>query len=152
MATETGRPKVSVERLIQAPIQAVFDAWITPSVLTRWWGPKGVEATEASLDPRPGGRYEITMQPASGVSFVVSGEYRELDPPHRIVKTWSYSGEQVKDPVESVVTVELSTDGAATRVIVTQEFLGDPPDASGRARGWESMLGCLAEFLVTDER
>ena len=151
MTVETSRPFVRIERTVRARPEAVFEAWTEPAALKRWWGPRGVTATDVELDVRPGGRYSITMQREGGTSFVLSGEYREVDRPRRLVKTWGYRGEAVTDPVESLVTVEFVDEGPATRIILTQEFLQEPPDLEGRDRGWRSSLDRLDEYFADEQ-
>jgi uncharacterized protein YndB with AHSA1/START domain len=145
---ETSTPFVRIDRRFAAPPQALYDAWTQPDLLMRWWGPRGVTAVAAELDVRAGGRYAITMQPAVGEPFVVAGEYREVDPPNRIVKTWRYSGARVTNAVAGVVTVEFVAEGHETRIVLTQEFDEEPPDLAGRDKGWRSSLDRLHELLA----
>ncbi len=149
MTIDTVRPSVRVERTLNASPQAVYEAWTDVERLKQWWGPRGITAVAAELDVRPGGAYSISMQPDTGKSFVLSGEYRDVEPPRRIVMTWAYRGEAVKDPVESIVTVEFEAQGSATRMVLTQEFLKEPPDMKGRDRGWRSSFDRLDEYLET---
>ena len=149
MTIDTVRPSVRVERTLNASAQAVYEAWTDVEKLKQWWGPRGVTAVAVELDVRPGGAYSITMQPGTGKSFVLSGEYRDVESPRRIVMTWAYRGEAVKDPVESIVTVEFEAQGSATRMVLTQEFLKEPPDMKGRDRGWRSSFDRLDEYLET---
>ncbi len=149
MTTDTARPSVRVERTLRSSVEAAFEAWTDAEKLKRWWGPRGITAVAAELDVRPGGAYSITMQADAGKSFVLSGEYRDVESPRRIVMTWTYSGDGVRDPVESIVTVEFEAQGAATHMVLTQEFLKEPPDMEGRDRGWRSAFDRLDEYLET---
>ena len=89
------------------------------------------------------------MQSDAGKSFILFGEYREVESPRRIVMTWAYRGEAVKDPVESIVTVEFEDQGSVTHMVLTQEFLKEPPDLEGRDRGWRSSFDRLDAYLGT---
>ena len=153
MQVDVSRPFVRIERTIDAPQSAVFTAWTKPAALMEWWGPKGITAVAADLDVRPGGRYSITMQSAKGTPFVLSGEYREVVESQKLVKTWCYRGEAITDPVDSIVTVEFVAErgGSATRLILTQEFMGEPPDLEGRDRGWRSSFERLEEYITRVE-
>jgi len=46
---------IRIERVINAPRQAVFDAWLSADVLRRWW-PAGAdwETPVAEVEPRVG--------------------------------------------------------------------------------------------------
>ena len=150
MTIDTARPSVRVERTVRASADAVFDAWTDVEQLKRWWGPRGITATAAELDVRPGGAYSITMQPDKGASFVLAGEYRAVERPSRIQMTWAYSGEAVKDSVESIVTVVLEAQGSATRMVLTQEFLKERDDMElvGEAATGFTATGCKASPLA----
>ena len=152
MSADTAGPAVRVERVVAASPDLVFEAWTRPEVLKLWWGPRGVTAVAAEMDVRPGGRYAVTMQPDAGQPFVLSGEYREVVPSRRLVKTWEYHGDTVTDPVESIVTVEFIGEGASTRLILTQEFLEEPRDREGRDRGWRSSLDRLDAYFTSMQR
>jgi uncharacterized protein YndB with AHSA1/START domain len=64
-----------LECSFDATPEAVFDAWVNPEVLRRWWaaGPDW-ETPSAEVDLRPGGRYRRgTRDPAPGASRVHVG-------------------------------------------------------------------------------
>ena len=68
-------------RVLPAPRERVYDAFTTPDLFAEWWGPRGFTAPRVNLDPRPGGRYRILMQPPEGEAFHLTGEFREVEPP-----------------------------------------------------------------------
>ncbi len=75
---------------------------------------------------------------------VVRGEYVEVDPPHRVVFTWGFEGNEGLPPGTSRVEVTLIPDGEAT--IVRLRHTG-PPDEGARSQheaGWQLYLGRLA--------
>lgn len=77
---------VAVERVINAPAEAVYAAWTEPELMEAWMGHK-VEA-----DVRAGGRYRIETPGPDGQAFVHEGEYRALEPGRRIVQTFRAGG------------------------------------------------------------
>ena len=51
-----------VTRTINAPIEAVFNAWLDPAMLVRFMTPgEGVTVPKAETDARVGGRFDIVM-------------------------------------------------------------------------------------------
>ena len=64
-------------RTIRAPRQKVFDAFVKPELIRKWFGPRGFTVVDAALDPRAGGRYRLTMKPRTGESHTVGGEYHD---------------------------------------------------------------------------
>jgi len=54
---------ITIVREFEAPIGAVFDAWVTPRQFAAWFGGEGGEIPVESveLDARPGGIWKATM-------------------------------------------------------------------------------------------
>lgn len=141
-------PEVRLEKVIDAPQDAVFRAWTTPEGLRRWWGPGDFTTPLAEVDLRPGGTYRMVMQPPDGAQLEVGGTYRVVDPPRRLVYTWQWmSG--VPDTRESVVTVEFEDLGERTRVTVVHNEIDEGSPTEPYEFGWQSGLDKLA-VLVAD--
>jgi uncharacterized protein YndB with AHSA1/START domain len=72
--------EIRVERIFDAPREHVFSVWTDPQLIPEWWG----DATVVEeMDLRPGGTWRFRT--AYGV---VGGEFREVDPPERLVQTF----------------------------------------------------------------
>lgn len=120
------------------PREKVFRAWVDAQALKRWFLPTDAHrCTAAEIDPRVGGRYRIVVQSPDGEQHSVSGVYREIDAPSKLVFTWVW---QNKPEVESLVTIELREQPGGTELILTHERL---PDADSRARHEHGWSGCL---------
>lgn len=76
---------LQLERLIAAPPERVFEYWTDPDLLVRWLGPEGYDIPAHAQDATPGGRGRTTMRGADGRQLTVSGVYRTVDPPRRLV-------------------------------------------------------------------
>ena len=135
-------------RVVPAPRDAVFRAWTDPAALARWWVPfEGMTMPAAEVDLRPGGRYRFTMRSAKGEEFHVTGTYREVRPPERLVYTWRWDGTAHDAPDETLVTVEFEASGATTLLHLTHERF---PDADARSRhglGWNGVLDSLVATM-----
>lgn len=140
---------VRLNKLVQAPAQKVYDAWLDPAQIKRWWmpGEKAV-CTNAQVDARVGGSYRIAMGEMAGV-----GTFVELDPPHRIVMTWNWEGGPPM-AVNSQITIELfeidnphaSDDNPiprATEIVFTHDRLATAIERSEHTGGWWSVLQAL---------
>ena len=140
MSPTPAPPIVRIERLLGAPPDRVFAAWLDPALLGRWMSPIG--HAEAEIEPRVGGRRRVSMIGA-GIRIEHRGHYRELLPDRRLVFTWQspYTG-----PEPSVVTVELEPVEAGTRLILTHEQLPSQTVESHRG-GWSPMLDRLAALV-----
>ena len=48
-------------RILDFPLEKVYNAFANPSQLKKWWGPKGFTNTIHEFDLRPGGKWLLTM-------------------------------------------------------------------------------------------
>jgi uncharacterized protein YndB with AHSA1/START domain len=78
--TTPSKLEIRVERIFDAPREHVFSVWTDPQLIPEWWGDG---TTVEEMDVRPGGRWRFT----TGYG-VVEGEFREVDPPERLVQTF----------------------------------------------------------------
>jgi len=134
--------KLIITRHLRAPREAVFRAWTDPEALVQWFGPESVTARLVSLDPRPGGRYSLEMHGADGGVYPLSGEYREVSPPSRLVFTWIWGSGDFAG-VETLVTVNLDDINGETRLTLTHERLANEHALELHNQGWTSTLGRL---------
>ena len=72
--------EIRVERVFDAPRDHVYSVWTDPTLIPEWWG-DGTVVEE--MDVRPGGSWRFRT--AYGI---VEGEYREVEPPQRLVQTF----------------------------------------------------------------
>lgn len=52
---------LKIKRVIAAPIARVYQAWVEPQKLAKWFGCNDTNRVEAELDFRVGGKYTIKM-------------------------------------------------------------------------------------------
>jgi uncharacterized protein YndB with AHSA1/START domain len=125
---------------LDAAPERVWVALTDAAALAAWYWPASIEP-EVRSDPVVGGRFGITAH-AAGMGF--SGEYLALDPPHRIVQSWRWAG----DDRDTRVTIELAPgDGGGTDLAVRHE-VPDAETAEAYRQGWESCLGRLPGYLA----
>ncbi len=72
--------EIRVERVFDAPRAHVFSVWTDPQLIPEWWGEN---TTVEEMDVRPGGTWRFN----TGYG-VVEGEFREVEPPERLVQTF----------------------------------------------------------------
>ena len=63
-----------------------------------------------------GGRYEITMRLGNGQVIPVSGVFKVIERPTRLVFSWGWNGDPAR---QSLVTLEFTARGAGSRSILT---------------------------------
>ncbi len=89
--------ELSIERVIDAPVAAVWRAWTDH--LEEWWAPKPWTSRVVAQDLRAGGRSVIDMRGPDGSGGPMEGIFLEVTPERRIVFTNIVDGDwQPRDP------------------------------------------------------
>jgi uncharacterized protein YndB with AHSA1/START domain len=137
---------VVVRRVFQASRERLFRAWSDPNELIKWFSPEGYRNPSVDADVKPGGCFRIAMQKLPDeVPFFVTGSYRVVEPPARLVFTWTW-----EDPKENVrdtlVTIDLLDRGEDTEVVLTHELLPIERRES-HSQGWNALLARLATTI-----
>jgi uncharacterized protein YndB with AHSA1/START domain len=140
----TGDHELTITRIFDAPRELVFSAWTKPEYLMRWFAPNGFTLPSCEMDFRVGGKYRLCMR-GLGRDHWVSGEYREIVPPRRIV----WTGALEHEGNEVVTIVRFADLAGKTRLTVHQRFSIETDSTRGARYGWTETLEHLAEFLKT---
>lgn len=132
-----------MRRVVPGTPERVFAAWTDPERLGRWLSPTG--QAQVDLDLRVGGAFRVVMLgPDRQIEH--TGEYREIDPPRRLVFTWRspYTGD-----TPSLVTVELravAADSHKTELTLIHEQL-PPHQVESHRGGWGRIIDNLSGHL-----
>ena len=131
------------EKLISAPPEAVFNAWLDPAMLARFMTPgPGMSVPHAATDPKVGGRFDIVMK-AGDDEIPHAGTYKEISPHSKLVFTWE-SPFSVDD---STVTLEFAPEGSATRVTLHHVRFPSEESRANHEGGWMAILTSLDDAL-----
>lgn len=145
MATNT----ISLHRVLRAPPERVYRAFLDAAALCKWLPPHGFTCTVHELDARVGGKYRMSFTSfGSGQSHSFGGEYLELAPGKRIVHTDRFDDPNL--PGEMVTTISFVKVSCGTELHVTQEGVPSaiPPEMC--YLGWQESLQLLT-LLVEPE-
>ena len=140
--------EVLITRIFEAPRERVFRAWTDPDEVAAWYGPEHMEAPRdrIHIDPRVGGRWELTMvQRGGGAEFTIGYDILELVEPELIVLR-SDPMPEVGMHEPTVVRVEFHDHGDKTRMT-----LSDGPYPAGQRHaeaGWNGAFDKLAVLLA----
>jgi uncharacterized protein YndB with AHSA1/START domain len=142
--------EILITRSFDAPAAIVFEAITKAEHIARWWAPKSRGAmVSCESDLRVGGKWRNVMRANDGYEVGFSGEYLELDPPHRIVQT------EVFDPFPdagSVITVTLTEQGERTtltsHVRYPSKAIRDQVIASGMEHGMRESYLQLTDVVA----
>jgi serine/threonine protein kinase len=137
----TPQSTIRIEKQINAPIEQVFMAWITPQQMAGWYAPSDdFGPTGAEVDAWVGGHYRVSMNPpGQDQPSVVSGHYCKVDAPRTLSFTWAWESPRA-DTHETQVTLEFRPRGDATDLVLTHERFRDEELRNRHAQGWQ---GCV---------
>lgn len=134
-----------IERVFAAPRELVWTAMTTAEHLARWIGPHGTTTEVVELDLRPGGRWKWIN---GEVAFL--GEYLEVDPPKRLVRTTAPEGGPPGPPAVETITFDEVEGGTRVHWLTTfpSPDVLDFAVSTGMARGIVEQYERLAALLA----
>lgn len=147
MSGGPGGLTLHLERVLHAPRELVFAACVEPEQLAEWWGPKGFTVPDVELSVREGGRYRLTVQPPDGHAFHLTGEFRKVEPPRRLVYTFEYEEPDLDDQ-ETVVALAFVDDPNGTKLVLDQGPFATKARYDLHETGWTETLERLERFLT----
>lgn len=139
---------ISLTRIYDAPLDAVWDAWSIPEEVAQWWGPRGFTITTHSKDLRSGGHWHYTMHGPDGTDYENTTQYLEIVPRQRLV--YDHGGHSDRPPLFRV-TVMFTERNGRTQLDLSMALA--TPEAAEQARGFirkaggDSTWDRLAEYL-----
>lgn len=136
--------EVLLTRTLDAPRELVFRAWTEPDMMARWWGPHHFTNPVCRLDARPGGEIHILMRGPDGSDYPMTGTFREVSPPERLVFMAAALDAEGKPLLESLTTVTFAEQDGKTVLTVQASAVGLAPVAAhmleGMQAGWTQSL------------
>lgn len=138
----------TIQRIFDAPLNLVWEAWIKPEHIASWWGPKGMTTDVNEHDFRVGGKWQYNMQMPDGSSFISEGVYTEIIDYKKIVTSANFK------PMTEGVTLEIHLEamGEQTKftfhVIHPTEAYRLQQEKMGFFNGWGSAFDRLEQFLI----
>jgi uncharacterized protein YndB with AHSA1/START domain len=139
-------------RVFNAPRALVYQAWTDPKHLAQWWGPTGFTNPVCELDLKIHGEIRIDMRAPDGTVYPMSGAFREIVEPERLVFTSAALDQTGKPMFENLNTVTFEEfEGNRTLLTVKASVLWATPEAekylTGMSMGWSMTVDRLGEFV-----
>lgn len=133
--------KVHVKKIIQAPIEKVFDAWLQADTLAQFMLPMpGMPFPKTRVDAKVGGRFECLMM-VGEEELAHRGEYLEIDRPHKLIFTWE-SPFSIDGSTVSITCKKL--DETMTEIELLHRVFKDEETRCNHENGWTNILQVLA--------
>lgn len=140
-----------LRRTFDAPRELVFRVWTDPQHVAQWWGPEGFTNPVCEVDLRVGGALRIHMRAPNGVVYPMTGVFKEIKEPERLVFVSSALDENGKSMFDILNTVTFVEEQGKTlltlqaRVITTTAQA--PQYLKGMEMGWSQSLVRLGKYL-----
>ena len=142
--------EIVITRQFNAPRRLVFEAWTNPEYLPQWMlGPEGWTMDICEIDLRPGGPWRCHWRNAESAEMNLSGTYREVTPPDRVVYTESW-GEPWP---ESICILDFTEQNGVTTMVNTLQYpskdVRGAAMQTGMVDGTVATLDSLDAFLAS---
>jgi uncharacterized protein YndB with AHSA1/START domain len=148
MATAAASSQITlqIKRVFPSSRERVFHAWTNIDELALWFAPSDeYTVVIPEFDFRVGGRYRLEMHHQGGNVHRVTGVYREITPPEKIVFTWQWQDNHGNE--ETLVTIDLRTVGNSTALTLTHERFSAMEERDKHTHGWNGCLDRLAKVV-----
>jgi uncharacterized protein YndB with AHSA1/START domain len=143
-------------RIVAAPPDRVYAAFVDPDALVAWLPPDGMTGTIEQFDARPGGSYRLvlTYTDAAGApgktsadTDVVEGRFVEVVPNVRVVQAADFVSNDPAFAGTMTMTWALAAVDGGTRVDFIAEDVPDGISAEDHAAGLGASLANLAAYV-----
>ena len=137
---------VRLHRVLTAPPERVYRAFLDPGAMCKWLSPNGFTCTVHHMEPKVGGTFRMSFTNFSAQkSHSFSGEYLELKPGERLVYTDKFDDPNLPGTLK--VTILLKKVSCGTEMNITQENIPDVIPEEMCYLGWQDSLRNLAALV-----
>lgn len=142
---------VTVDRVIEAPPERVYEAFVDPDALAAWLPPGGFSCEVHEFDATEGGAFRMSfnadieeLEPYASTFY---GTYEELTPGERIVYSEAFESDDPGMAGETTTTVTFEAVSDGTEVTVRQAGLPEAIPPEDANEGWIDSLETLADVV-----
>ena len=137
---------VRLHRVLRAPPERVYRAFLEPDAMAKWLPPYGFTCQVHHMEARVGGTYRMSFRNfGSGNAHAFGGEYLELVPFEKI--RYSDRFEDPNLPGQMQATISLRQVSCGTELSILQEGLPEVIPVEMCYLGWQESLAQLARLV-----
>jgi uncharacterized protein YndB with AHSA1/START domain len=140
---------LTIKKTFDAPIDLVWEAWVQPDHIVKWWAPKGMDVKIVKHQFKVGGEWKYTMLMPDGSEFISEGVYAEIVMLKKIITSANFR--PMTEGVEMRTLFE--KDGDTTHftfsVVHPTEEYKMQQEKMGFYNGWGSAFKRLEDLLPT---
>jgi len=142
----SGTHTVRLHRVLTAPPEKVYRAFLDPDAMARWLPPNGFTGRVHNAEAKVGGSFRMSFTNfTTGATHSFGGEYRELVPHERLRYTDRFDDPNL--PGEILVTVTLRKVPVGTELDIVQEGVPAVIPLEACYLGWQESLQNLARLV-----
>ena len=140
---------VHLHRVLKAPPEKVYRAFLEGNALAKWLPPYGFTCTVHHIDAKVGGTFRMSFHNfGSGNGHSFGGEYLELVPNERIRYNDKFDDANLPGVMD--VTVSLTRVMCGTEINITQAGIPEAIPLEMCYLGWQESLEQLAKLVEPD--
>jgi uncharacterized protein YndB with AHSA1/START domain len=137
---------VRLHRVVRAPPQRVYRAFLDADAMAKWIAPYGFTCKVQHMDAKVGGTFRMSFTNfSSGNSHSFGGEYLELVPNERLRYTDKFDDPNL--PGEIQVTVVMKQVSCGTELSIVQAGIPEVIPLEMCYLGWQDSLAQLATLV-----
>ena len=142
MATGT----VRLHRVLRAPPERVYRAFVDPDAMAKWLPPYGFTGRVHHMDATVGGTFRMSFTNfGNGQSHAFGGEYLEMLPNERLCYTDKFDDPNL--PGTMKVTITFKAVSVGTELNAVQEGIPEIIPVEACYLGWQESLMQLAKLV-----
>jgi len=136
---------VNIDKIINASIEKVFDAWFNPKLLSQFMrGMPEMPESEVEIDPREGGHFTFTML-LGEKKIPHTGTYLQISRPDKLVFTWVSEYSVVDNSTVTLNFTKIAEN--KTNLRLSHVRFIDEETRAAHEGGWKCVLANLHEVL-----
>ncbi len=148
LTAEPCSQEIIITCMIDAPRELVFNAFIDPILIERWWGPKYLATTVDVFDACSGGSWRFLQHDKDGNQYAFHGVFHAINSPEQIVQTFEYEGSPGHILLDTIVFEEVDgktkiTDKSVFQCVEDRDAMLSENMEAGSSESMES----LAEMM-----
>jgi len=145
----TNTSTIRLHRVIMAPPERVYRAFLDPTAMVKWLPPNGFTGEVHHMDAKVGGSYKMSFKNFStGNSHSFGGEYLELVPNEKIRNTDRFDDPNMPGEMQNTITFKQVSVG--TELNILQEGVPEFIPAEACYLGWQESLKLLAQLVEAE--
>ena len=146
-----GANTVRLHRVLRAPPERVYRAFLDGDALAKWLPPNGFTCRVQHVDARVGGSFHLSFTNfTTGQSHAFGGEYLELLPHERIRYTDTFDDPNLPGMMQ--VTITLRPVSCGTDLGIVQDGIPEMIPLEACYLGWQESLVLLAKLVEAELR